>query len=62
MAGFDCARPGPPLSAQRERGCWHGRVVAFAWSQCPGVFLTQALGFSRTISAFSAVANTVQPA
>jgi len=55
-------RPGPPLPAQRERGCWHGGVVAFAWSPWPGVSLTQALGSSRTISAFSAVANAVQPA
>ena len=61
MAGFDYA-PRPPFSVQRERGCWHGRVVAFAWSPWPGVSLTQALGFSRTISAFKAVANAVQPA
>ena len=33
---FDCARPRPPLTAQRERGCWHARVVAFAWSPWPG--------------------------
>ena len=45
---------GPRLLA-RTRGCvW---VEPVAWDP-----LIQALGFSRTISAFSAVANTVQPA
>jgi hypothetical protein len=48
--------------APLRRPAQHGRVVAFAWSLWAGVSLTQALGFSRTISAFSAVANSVQPA
>jgi hypothetical protein len=37
-------------------------MPAFAWGSWPGVSRVQAPGFSRTISAFSAVAKTVQPA
>jgi hypothetical protein len=47
--------------ADLDAGCWHGRVVALALSPWPRVSLTQGAGFSRTISAFSAVANTVHP-
>lgn len=63
VVGCSSSGGAPDLDLSTLRGEAH----ADAWlrlrgARGPGVSLTQVLGFSRTISAFSAVANAVQPA